>query len=770
MPHDNERRDHDRDEVNLLVRVRYENIEEFIFHFATNISPGGMFLQSRKPHPKGTILRFQIRLKGGRTVLRGRGEVTWSRPPSSTGKQLQVPGMGVKFLQLDEESKNLVRVVRDIKDKKSPGSVSVQDEVRLQARKPERSEASQSPKASLPPKPDENGDAIPPAPPKSSAGSADRIGSASESGTDEFEVDIDLDDFTEIEPLVQPKRPTGGASSKVIGIDLGTTNTCAAVVLKGSPQVIPTRRGYRTIPSVVAYTEEGRLLVGHQAKAQMEINPKNTVYGSKRLIGRRYDSPAVQQMKDRFHYDIIPGPNNEAAVRVVGREFSLQQVAAFVLGEIRDVARELMKEEVNRAVITVPAYFDEMQRKAVRQAGVLAGLDVERIVNEPTAAALAFGFNRGLEQKILVYDLGGGTFDASVLDLCDNIYEVLATGGDMFLGGVDFDNQLVDYLLDAFTRSVGAVPLLDRAAIQRLRDGAELAKCALSEKQETIVRIPFLTTINNAPKDLEVRVTRQLLEELVAPLVERSLQVAKGVLAKAGLRADELDNILLVGGQSRMPYIWQRIREVFGKEASKGVHPDEAVAIGAALLGDSAGKIDSVVLIDVLPISIGVGLPGGQFQRILESGTALPTTKSSTVRTYRDNQEQLELLLFQGGSDLVVDNEYLGTVVISGITPAPKGTMELEVSFSLDTECLLKVSSREIVTGKAADTRIEIKETEDSIREKLMIPEDMVSEKHFGVSPELFAETTANRDFGASEELDHPKKGKLFGKFFGRNK
>ena len=782
-----DRRKHPRVPVNLLVRVKYEEVDEFMVHFATNVSPGGVFLQSRKPHKTGTRLRFEIRLKGGQTVLRGEGEVAWNRGPAEGEDAPQVPGMGVKFLALDEASKALIKkileiktgkkAIREVPRKAPPKPAPVDVDIDIDVADEETAD-------------DLDGlDVTVEVPPPESAPTVEvGDGLTAEKGEgievdvdieepDDFEVDISVDDFVDpaAEPVKDARPPTGGVSSRVIGIDLGTTNSCAAVVIDGKPQVIPSRKGYRTIPSIVAYADDGRLLVGHSAKAQMELNPRNTVYGSKRLIGRPFGSQAVQQMKSRFHYEIIEGPNHEVAVRIVEKNFSLQQVAALILTEIRDIARELLKEEVNRAVITVPAYFNENQREAVREAGILAGLQVERIINEPTAAALAFGYDRGLDQRVLVYDLGGGTFDATVLELCGNVYEVVSTGGDTFLGGVDFDNQLVDYLLDAFCRDQGAVPELDRAAMQRLRDAAELAKCALSEKEETIVRIPFFAAIDNTPKDLEVRVTRSLLEDMVTPLVERTMLVATNVLDQAKLNPAQIGNVLLVGGQSRMPLIWRRIKELFGRDPHKGVHPDEAVAIGAALLADSQGKIDSVVLIDVLPVSIGLGIPGGRFLRVLEGGTALPTTKAYTIRTFKDDQEELELAVFQGESDRVVDNEYLGTVTISGITKAPKGAVRLEITFSLNQECLLKVSSRELESGKITETQMTVKDTDDIIRKKLKIPDTEISMRKYGVPRSLRKAGKQPRveekkeEKEAEEEKPKEKEG-LLGKLFSRKK
>ena len=724
MSDESERRQHSRVMVGLLVRVKAQDVEQFIESYATNISTGGIFIQSRKLYPKGTLLKFEVQLKSGQPVLRGRGLVVWKREPALPGAKPQVPGMGVKFLQLDPRSTELVKRMVQIKNRRG---------------RPRPAPAPKPP--SEPPAPESAddldleieapADAVEPSVQvegleAESYEKSQDVGLEVDVDLDlEVDVDLDLDTDEQASAAAAAAGPSvsGGASSRVIGIDLGTTNSCASVVVDGRPRVIPSRKGYRTIPSIVAYDDRGRLLVGHAAKEQMELNPTNTVYGSKRLIGRPFHAPAVRQIRDRFHYEIIEGPRHEAAVRIVGRPFSLQQVAAFLLTEIRDIARELLGEEVSRAVITVPAYYNENQRQAVREAGTLAGLQVERIVNEPTAAALAFGHDRQLDQRVLVYDLGGGTFDASALELTDNVYEVVATGGDAFLGGVDFDNQLVDHLLQAFVLSISRVPELDRSAMQRLRDAAEMAKCGLSEKNETIVRLPFFAAVDNTPKDLEVRVARSELETLVAPLVERTLDVAQAVLRRAGWRAEQLDNVLLVGGQSRMPFIWRRIREVFGRDPHKGVHPDEAVAVGAALLADSVDRIDSVVLIDVLPMSIGLGLPGGAFLAVLQAGTSLPATKSYQFSSFLPEQTEIELLVFQGESERVVDNEYLGTLHVSGIPPAPKGAVRMEMTFSLDQECLLKVSARDLTNSQPLEAKLVAGETDATIRQKLKIPD-----------------------------------------------
>ncbi len=706
MSNGKERRTDPRVFVGLLVRLRALDVEQFIDSYATNISSGGVFIQSKKLYPKGTSVRFEIQLKTGKTVLKGEGVVAWTRQRALPGGKVQVPGMGVKFLRLDPDSAKLVKQIVAIKSNK----VSKKNNVRTA------------------PAPKPNVESIPlevQAPATAYEPSIQVSGEmADPEATPEVQIpmgmDLDLAHKRQDSPTAAPA--TGGLVSTVIGIDLGTTNSCASVVKDGKPRIIPSKKGYRTIPSIVAYDDSGRLLVGHRAKAQMEMNPENTVYGSKRLLGRQFHSPAVRQIMDRFHYKIIEGPKHEAAVSIVGRPFSLQQVAAFILTEIRDVGRDLLGEEINRAVITVPAYYNEKQRQAVREAGMLAGLIVERIVNEPTAAALAFGYNRNLDQRVLVYDLGGGTFDASVMELTENVYEVIATGGDPFLGGVDFDNQVVDYLLQEFVQSIGKVPTMDRSAMQRIRDAAEAAKCALSEKDETIVRLPFFATVDNTPKDLEVRLSRTTLEQLVSPLVERSMKVAARVLAKAGFGPADIDSIILVGGQSRMPLVWRRIQDVFGKQPHKGVHPDEAVAMGAALLADSVGKIDSVVLIDVLPQSIGLGLPGGRYLPVLQAGTSLPTTKVYQISTFRNMQRVMELLIFQGDHERVLGNDYLSTLVVSGIPPGPKGSIMVELTFSLDQESLLKVSARDLTNSQTIDARLMAAETEQTIRQKLRIP------------------------------------------------
>jgi molecular chaperone DnaK len=551
----------------------------------------------------------------------------------------------------------------------------------------------------------------------------------------------------------------------VIGIDLGTTNSCVAVVRGGKPEVLASRQGYRTLPSVVAYDAQGRLLVAHAAKAQMVVNPRNTVYGSKRLVGRPFASPTVQACRDRFHYEIVPGPDGAAAVRFAGRDFSLQQIAALILREMRETAAQALGAPVEHAVITVPAYYNDHQRNAVREAGRLAGLAVDRIVNEPTAAALAFGFGKGLDKRVLVYDLGGGTFDASVLEIQGDVYEVISTGGDTFLGGVDFDAQLLDHLVWRFMEEHGFAPPEDRVVWQRIRDAAEETKVALSSREEAVAQVPYLCK-DRGGKDvgLEVRVTRDELEALTGRLVDRTIEVCREVLAAKGLGPGDVDEVLLVGGQSRMPLVWRKIQEALGREPNRSVHPDEAVALGAALLADSAHRIDSVVLIDALAMGIGVGLPGGRMAPVFPRNTRLPAKKAHEHATTRDGQTELELQVFQGDSDKASECEYLGTVRVDGLPARPRGEVRVAVEFALGAEGILTVTARDLATGQVTAMQLATVDTPESLRQKLQLPEPQ----------------TAPRGARPLERAPHPRppvpppaaapRPGLFGRMFGPRK
>jgi molecular chaperone DnaK len=509
----------------------------------------------------------------------------------------------------------------------------------------------------------------------------------------------------------------------VVGIDLGTTNSCVAVAEGAGARVLVSKQGYTTIPSVVAFDAQGRLLVGHRAKAQMVVNPRDTVYGSKRLVGRPFASPTVQACRDRFHYQIVQGPSGEAAVRFGGTVHTLQQVAAFILTELREMASLALGEEVTRAVVTVPAYYNDHQRQAVRAAGLLAGLHVLRIVNEPTAAALAFGNGRSLDRRVLVYDLGGGTFDASIVEVLGDVYEVLSTGGDTFLGGVDFDSALVDHLVHAFMDEHGFAPPDDPVVWQRFRDVAEETKVSLSSREGVVVHVPYLCK-SPAGRDLELKmlVTRGELEALTAQLVDRTLDVCRDVLAQKGFSWSDADDVLLVGGQSRMPLVWRRISEELGREPARSVHPDEAVALGAALLGEADARIDSAVLLDVLPMSIGVGSTGGRMVPVLPRNTRLPARRSYELPPVEDGQRAVDLTVFQGDSEDVYRCEYLGTLKLGDLPPANGAAVKIAVEFSLGNEGILSVSARDLASGQVTSAQLATVDSPDSLREKLSPP------------------------------------------------
>jgi len=520
-----------------------------------------------------------------------------------------------------------------------------------------------------------------------------------------------------------PDRPVPPArrSRISIGIDLGTSNSCAAVVQNGRPRVIPSRDGYNTTPSMVALNQRQRVVVGRNAKGQLLFNPTQTVHGAKRLVGRAFDSAVVQAMLSHFPYDVVPEDDGLCAVRLGPLTLTMEQVQALVLREVKGVAENFLGEEVNRAVITVPAYYSERQREAVRRAGALAGLHVERILNEPTAASLAYAWGRNVRERVLVYDLGGGTFDASVLELADRVYQVVSTGGDTFLGGVDFDARIVEHLVGEFEKVHGPFHG-DAVARSRLADAAERAKCALSEQEAFPIHLPYLASVDGTPTALDATLTRADLEKLVAPLVERTIRTCARVLDDKGLHPGDIDEVILVGGQSRMPLVQERIRSFFGKVPSKTVHPDEAVAIGAALLAHSLNSAEGVVLIDVVPISIGVGLPGGggRVKRVVERNSQLPVRKEYQLATTRDDQKTFDLWIFEGEGATAAECQYLGTVQLTGLPRGPRGTVRIAVAFELGEECLLSVRAREMGSGREVEVLFTTKGTPDEVRKRVV--------------------------------------------------
>ena len=731
-----ERRREPRVPVGLNIRVAYGTLDEFVDRQALNISHGGIFIRTRDLQPVGTPVTIDIRLQGGAKVIRGRGTIVRGVSPSAPGEPHRDPGIGIQFTELDEESKRLVEKIVATRGAAAAQGTPPGDEVDLGDL--EESVAAPAPASAVP---------RPPAPASASTPTASA---------------------TSTPPAAAAPAPRK-RTDRVVGIDLGTTNSCVAVSEGGKPHILASKQGYRTIPSVVAFDAHGRLLVGQPAKQQMVVNPRNTVYGSKRLIGRPFASPTVQACRDRFHYEIVEGEGGAAAVRFAGRDFSLQQVTAFVLAELRELASQAFGEEVRRAVVTVPAYYADHQRNAVREAGKLAGLEVARIVNEPTAAALAFGYGKGLQKRVLVYDLGGGTFDASVLEIDGDVYEVVSTGGDTFLGGVDFDARLLDHLARQFQARHG-FPLPDDPVVwQRVRDAAEETKVALSSRDSVPVQVPYLGK-GPGGQDLELRaeVTRAELEQLTGHLVERTLEVCREALAARGLQPEQVDEILLVGGQSRMPLVARRIREVFGKEPSRGAHADEAVALGAALLAESETRIDSVVLIDVLAMGIGVGLPGGRIAPILPRNTRLPAKKSYEHVTVKDGQTELELAVFQGDSPKAAECEYLGTVKVGGLPAAPKGAVKVEVEFSLGVEGILSVTARDSVSGQVTQAQLATLDTPESLRAKLQIADAPTAPK--GARPIETGDGAARDGAGrpASPRAPEAAGRGLLGRLFGR--
>ena len=496
--------------------------------------------------------------------------------------------------------------------------------------------------------------------------------------------------------------------SKIIGIDLGTTNSAMAAMQSGKPEIIPNSEGQRTTPSVVAVNKNGERLVGQVARRQQVTNSKNTIYEVKRLIGRNWDDKEVQRDLKLLGYEVVKAGNG-VKVKMADKEYSPEEISAMVLAKLKADAEAFLGDKVTDAVITVPAYFDDSQRQATKDAGKIAGLEVKRIINEPTAAALAYGLDKGkTDEKIAVYDLGGGTFDISILELGDGVFEVKSTNGDTHLGGADFDRVIINYFADEFKKEHGIDISDDKAAMQRLRDEAEKAKIELSTAQEVDVNLPFLTADAEGPKHFEHKLTRAKLESLVSDLIDKTAVPCEKALKDAGLKASEIDAVVLVGGMTRMPAVQEKVKQIFGKDPMKGVNPDEVVAIGAAIQGGVLqGEVKDVLLLDVTPLSLGIETMGGVFTKLIERNTTIPTSKSEVFSTAADNQSQVEIHVLQGERDLVEGNKSLGRFVLDGIPPAPRGVPQIEVTFNIDANGILNVTAKDKGTGKEQSITIQ---------------------------------------------------------------
>ena len=489
---------------------------------------------------------------------------------------------------------------------------------------------------------------------------------------------------------------------KVIGIDLGTTNSCVAVMEGGAPQVIPNQEGARTTPSIVGFTAKGERLVGQIAKRQALTNPKNTVFAVKRLIGRKFNSAEVEQSRRFMPYGLTESPNGDVHIQIEDKIYSPPEISAFVLQKLKAAAEDYLGEPVDEAIITVPAYFNDPQRQATKDAGLIAGLKVLRIINEPTAAALAYGLKNARGQFVAVYDLGGGTFDISILEMAEGLFQVRATGGDTFLGGEDFDQRIIDWLIEEFLRDTGIDLHQDRMALQRLKEAAEKAKCELSTAQQTEIVLPFISADASGPKHLNTVLTRQKYESLTDDLLDRTIEPCRRCLADAGLKPDQIDEVLLVGGQTRAPKVSELVRKVFGSEPNRAVNPDEGIAMGAAIqTGIIAGEVKELVLLDVTPHTLGIETKDGTFTPLIERNSTIPTRKSRIFTTVADNQTKVEVHVLQGESDMAAYNKSLAKFELTNIPPSPKGVPQIEVSFEIDVNGIMSVAAQDQATGRS---------------------------------------------------------------------
>lgn len=663
----------------LTVHLPFATPEEFLQRYGAHLTRGGIYLRARSLKPPGTQVVLELELEKGDRVLFASALVSWVTGAHGTG----VPGMGLKFVTLDEPSRRFLESAAAAMPHARSSEPPVPRGVGPVDSSPDALSSIASPSPIRPRQPSDNSCQAPP-----------------------------------FEPAAEPPR-----TGPIIGIDVGTSYARAAIVLESGEPHLLRREAQAEIPAVVALSARGRFLVGTAARGQLATNPRWAVFGLKRLIGRAPTSHEALETVKRLAFEVVPSESGGCAVRLADRTYRIEELYALVLREVKVLAEERLRVPVHRAVIGVPAWYAEPQQEAVREAGRLAGLTVERLVIDPTAAALAWSHRQHHPPRVLVYDLGGGTFEVSLLELKDGAYELVSSAGDTFLGGVDFDAAIANWALSEFER-INATPLTDRVAVHRVYEAAERAKIALSERPEARLMVSLVAVVNQRPLDLDLTLTRPLLDELTRRLIDRTIEVCQELLRARSLKADQIDAVILVGGQSRAAMIEERLTVLFGKKPVTAGRPEESVALGAALVADSVLKHRSSP-IELLPMSIGVGLPGGRFSCVIPKGTPLPARRSFVLSTTKDNQATFQLLVFQGESSQAAENTYLGTFKVEKLPPAPRGGVTIELSFELSRDCLLTITAREAVSNRDVSAHYATRDTPSLVRRQLKDLESM---------------------------------------------
>lgn len=706
-----------RHQATVKIALKSLDLQQFHELYTQNVGTGGVFVRAKQLLPIGTQVRFEILCSGKQEPLVGTATVSWVRQFDPNHPDVAA-GMGLQFTELSETSAALFEQLAAVANEPIEKLFNF-------------AEMMQEVEAALPPS----------ALPASNTDSADAaldepldLGEPMALGEPLPEegagaVQEFADDHVHLGESTLGKGAGGVGEAMmtlptsysvldtVLGIDLGTSNSCVAVIKDGAPFVIAHEKDEKTVPSVVFFTKKGEIIVGKQAKEQLCIDPKNTIYGAKRFIGRPYNSPTVHNLKDAFPYDIIPGEKGQVALQVRGEVMNLETISSHILSYLKHVGQEFVDLEVTKAIITVPAYYNDNQRQAVKEAGRMAGLDVLRIVNEPTAAALAYGFNRGYKTKILVYDLGGGTFDVSLLELAGNSFEVLACGGNNFLGGEDFDNAITDHLIQTYEKEQKVKIGPERVVRERIKQAAEFAKRQLSETLQTTINVPYIKSVDGKNLNMQLTLTRETLNKITMHLVKRTVQICDDVLYGIGLGKGDLEDVILVGGQTRMPLVRHTIHQHFAKAPRTDINPDEVVAMGAALLGAGLKQSQSLKLRDTISISIGIALPGGRFKQIIKSNTPVPITKSYKIGARRATPEAFHIDVFQGESNFVHENEYLGTLLFSDLPVGQSDDIKMNIEFRVTEECILKVTATHPESGRTEEALLVTYDTPPSLKQ-----------------------------------------------------